>query len=227
VNFLENVAEALRPHTMALGKLADDHATKITNQLRNIDNGISDLGRGDMGDSWGRAVINLPGTNGVFTPGLRPQMNQIWLIQSIVITAIPTAAGEAITLVTDSGVVIFTTGRTITTGTGTFSPLDDTVIIGGNIIILPGEHVIATGTTGTTGQIVIHYISKNLKVPALHASTGQSHEEYTGKNHHEPERDEILSITDQYQDPPAPVRASNGLISLREYGDGHLDPTDQ
>lgn len=225
-NFLDTIGNAMKPHMMALGTVADMHATKITNQLKDINRGISDLGRGDLGDEWGRAVIHLPGTNGYFTPALRAQMNQIWLIQSIIITAIPTAASEAITLVTDSGVVLFTTGRTITTGTGTFSPLDDTVIVGGTIAIMPGEHVIAQGTTGTTGQIVISYIAKNLKAKALPANTGSSHEEFTGKNTHEPARDEIMSVTGQYQDDTPPIRASNGLINEHAFGDGvSLDPT--
>jgi hypothetical protein len=229
MNFLDSIADAIKPHTVALGKVADIHASRITNVLNNIERGVSDLGRAGYDDQWGVSVINLPGTgNFDLTPDLRCRMNQIILIQSIVITAIPTAAGEALTLTTDSGIVKFTTGRTITTGSGTYSPLDDTIIVGGAIAILPGEHVTVGGTSGTTGQIVVNYIYKNINVEARSADTGESNEKYTGKNPHEIERDEILTVTGQYQDPPAAVRASNGLINERtfdEYERVGLDPT--
>jgi hypothetical protein len=230
MSFLDQITDIIKPHALAIGKVADYHGNRITNVLKNIDRGVSDLGRGGFDDEWGRAYITLPGSGAFDTiPELRPNMDQIWLLQSIVITAVPTAVGEVLTLVNDSGITLFTTGRTISTGTGTYSPLDDTVIIGGAIAILPGEHVTVTGTSGTTGQVIINYIIKNLNAIPRSANTGVSNEEYTGKNSHNPERDVVLSVNDQYESPPGPVRASNGLINAVDWESPErvdlLDPT--
>jgi hypothetical protein len=228
MSFLEQIGNAIKPHAMAIGEVANYHGTKITNVLTHIDRGISDLGRPGYDDEWGSSVIQLPSVTGDLTPELRCRANQIILIQSITITAIPTGVGEAITLVTDSSVVKFTTGRTISTGIGTYSPLDDTVIVGGSIPILPGEHVTVAGVLmGTTGQIVVNYVLRNINAHPRSADTGKSGEEYTGKNTHEAARDEIMVTAGyEYVEPPGPIRASNGLISERTTNlDGTLDPT--
>jgi hypothetical protein len=200
MNLPEQISAILRPHTVALGNAGAAQATLIRAHLVDIYDAIGDMGRPDFNDKWQYQAFSFAGAAGPIdfpTPVIVPN-NEAWLVQLIMMTQ---AGAASIVIATDGGQV---RGAFNATGPSTLS-------LGGNLVWLPGEHILITASAACVGTVGI--IRKQMPAAQRPRAVigNDSNEMVSGRsNTHEVGRDN-LDQKGIYTEPPGEVRAGEGL----------------
>lgn len=182
MGLIEQLSEALKPHTDKLGQDAAFHMRAVHNKLHAIENAVNDLGRGDIGSKWQRFQIKkkFEGAE-TFEIGVCP-VNEIWLIQALSSDGVQEKSPAYVILA--NGVLI---ESVIKEGLGFEG-------IGGDQVVLPGETLELVTRAAGSINCVITIIRREYPVIKKSTDYGRDTDRFdrSDRSTHDVNRDQLM-----------------------------------
>lgn len=176
MSLMDQLSEALAPHTRHVTDQVGGHLTSIEATLREISQ-KSDLARGDTGDTYSYLIRQSVLASGSIALG-GPAQGEIWSVQNVVTNG-KIIKSPAFAIRTNTGRLIFSAE----------AEKNEVQNIAGNAVLFPGEELVIESLGGTF-DFVVTSILRKMPRQAPDAGWGVNEEVYEerARHEHEPER---------------------------------------